>query len=251
MRRIAWIAGLVAAACILVLLADAIIKPRPGDDKRITAARLARRSRDNVVGWVLIGSAGLFLVYAPKSGPRRAGKTDVTPTRRPEAHPHRVVRPEPVDLSFVDDLVEREGRSKEKAIALLQAIQSHYRYLPDEALRRLCERTEITPAQIAGTSSFYGQFRNRPIGRHIVRVCHGTACHVSGARQISDEVRRLLAIPDGEDTDAARLFTVEEVACLGCCSLAPVLMVDNQTAGRLTPSTAAEAFAPIENKEPA
>src|SRR5581483_7888816 len=135
MRRIAWIAGLVAAACILVLLADAIIKPRPGDDKRITAARLARRSRDNVVGWVLIGSAGLFLVYAPKSGPRRAGKTDVTPTRRPEAHPHRVVRPEPVDLSFVDDLVEREGRSKEKAIALLQAIQSHYRYLPDEALR--------------------------------------------------------------------------------------------------------------------
>ena len=65
---------------------------------------------------------------------------------------------------------------------MLQAIQSHYRYLPDEALRRVCERTEITPAQIAGSSSFYGQFRRSPVGRHVVRVCHGTACHVAGAR---------------------------------------------------------------------
>jgi NADH:ubiquinone oxidoreductase subunit E len=252
--RKAWIAGCVAAACIALLLGDYIVASIPAkgkpDDKRITAARLARKSRDGIVAWVLIASAGLFLVYAPKSAAKRS-----EPKRR-ESEPRELgcgrqgaVTPEPTDLTFVDDLVDREGRSKEKAIALLQAIQTHYRYLPDEALRRLCQLTEITPAQIAGTSSFYGQFRNRPVGKHIVRVCHGTACHVSGARQINDEVRRHLAIPEGEDTDAARMFTVEEVACLGCCSLAPVLMVDSQTAGRLTPSTAADALAPFEDRE--
>ena len=123
--------------------------------------------------------------------------------------------------------------------------------LPDEALRRLCELTEITPAEISGTSSFYGQFRRSPLGKHLVRVCHGTACHVSGARQVTEELRRYLTIPEGADTDAARMFTIDEVACLGCCSLAPVLMVDSHTAGRLTPSSACDALDAVERKEPA
>ena len=144
----------------------------------------------------------------------------------------------------------REGRGKEAAIILLQAIQSHYRYLPDEALRRLCELTEITPAEVAGTSSFYGQFRRSPVGKHVVRVCHGTACHVAGARQITEELRRHLRIPEGADTDADRLFTVDEVACLGCCSLAPVLTADGHTSGRLTPATACDALAPLQEREP-
>jgi NADH:ubiquinone oxidoreductase subunit E len=144
----------------------------------------------------------------------------------------------------VDELVAREGRGKEAAIILLQAIQSHYRYLPDEALHRLCELTEITPAEVAGTSSFYGQFRRSPVGKHVVRVCHGTACHVAGARQITEELRRHLRIPEGADTDADRLFTVDEVACLGCCSLAPVLTVDGHTSGRLTPATACDTLGP-------
>jgi NADH:ubiquinone oxidoreductase subunit E len=168
----------------------------------------------------------------------------------------RSVSPRPpaehaIDLSFVDDAVARLGRTREAAIPLLQAIQNHYRYLPDEALRRVCELTEITPAQIAGTSSFYGQFRRSPVGKHIVKVCHGTACHVSGARQITEELRRTLAIADGTDTDPSRTFTVEEVACLGCCSLAPVLMVDEHTAGKLTPAAAFDALDAVEPREPA
>jgi NADH:ubiquinone oxidoreductase subunit E len=102
--------------------------------------------------------------------------------------------------------------------------------------------TDITPAEVAGTSSFYGQFRRSPVGEHVVRVCHGTACHVAGARQITEELRRHLGIPEGADTDAARQFTVDEVACLGCCSLAPVLTVDGRTSGRLTPTTACDAL---------
>ena len=142
----------------------------------------------------------------------------------------------------VDEIVVAHGRGPEAAIAILQAIQQHYRYLPGEALRRVCELTDITPAQVLGTSSFYSRFRRSPVGEHIVRVCHGTACHVSGARQITDELRRGLKIPDGADTDPSRTFTIEEVACLGCCSLAPVMMVDEQTVGKLTPSGACEAL---------
>jgi NADH-quinone oxidoreductase subunit F len=154
-----------------------------------------------------------------------------------------------IDLGFVDEIVAKQGRTPEAAIPILQAIQMHYRYLPDEALRRVCELTEITPAQIAGTSSFYAQFRRSPAGRHVVRVCHGTACHVAGARQVTEELRRYLAIPPDADTDPAQMFTVDAVACVGCCSLAPVLVVDGQTAGRLTPASACDALEPFEEKD--
>ena len=111
-----------------------------------------------------------------------------------------------------------------------------------EALARVCERTEITPAQIAGTSSFYAQFRRSPVGRYVVRVCHGTACHVAGAEQITSELRRHLEIPPGEDTDPRRRFTLDPVACLGCCSLAPVMMIEDETVGRLSPARARQAL---------
>lgn len=235
---------------------DAALAPKlAAEQKRVTAARRARKSRDNAVAWALIAAAALFLACAkqqlptvrPSMPPRNSFRRLVGLSERrkpPSAAPA-------IDLTFVDQIVAREGRTKEAAIPLLQAIQAHYRYLPDEALRRLCELTEITPAQLAGTSSFYGQFRRTPVGKHIVRVCHGTACHVAGARQVADEVRRYLSIPEGADTDSERLFTVDEVACLGCCSLAPVLMVDGQTAGRLTPASACDALQPFEEKETA
>lgn len=223
--------------------------------KRVTAYRRARKVRDDIAGYVLIAAAAVLLLTVRRGPlrfpPRAAGATG-SGARAPRAP--AAARPAvdaPPDLSFVDEAVARFGRAREAAIPLLQAVQSHYRYLPDEALRRLCEITEITPAQIAGTSSFYGQFRRSPVGRHIVKVCHGTACHVAGARQISEELRRSLAIPDGADTDPSRTFTVEEVACLGCCSLAPVLMVDEHTAGKLTPATACEALEARAPREPA
>ena len=213
----------------------------------MTAARLARKTRDNAVAWVLIAAAAAFLTCAKRHG-QAGGAISAPPRTLARGAPVVAARgPAPIRQTAAapragsdlrrSDWCRELGRGKEAAIPLLQAIQTHYRYLPDEALRRLCELTEITPAEIAGTSSFYGQFRRSPVGEHIVRVCHGTACHVSGARQITEELRRYLAIPEGADTDAARMFTLDEVACLGCCSLAPVLMVDGHTAGKLTPAT--------------
>jgi len=98
----------------------------------------------------------------------------------------------------------------------------------------VCEITEITPAAIAGVSTFYSQFRHRPVGEHIISVCRGTACHVKGAGLIQSAFERYLGIAEGEDTDADGRFTIEEVACLGCCTLAPVVQIDGVTYGHLT-----------------
>ncbi|MBC8236338.1 NAD(P)H-dependent oxidoreductase subunit E [bacterium] len=139
-----------------------------------------------------------------------------------------------LDLSFVDKTIEEIGRGSEAVIPILQAIQEHYRYLPEEALQRVCEITEITPAQIMGVSTFYSQFRHQPVGRHIINVCHGTACHVKGAGMVDDAFRQHLGISGDDDTDADGLFTIQKVACLGCCTLAPVVQIDEVTYGHLT-----------------
>ena len=212
------------------------------EQKRIAEANRARRARVNRLAIVLIAASTIFLSGAkwllaqrPAPPPKPLPKAAAIP---------RLKRRTRSDggLCVVDEIVAREGRSAEAAIPILQALQEHFRYLPDDALRRVCELTEITPAQIAGTSSFYSRFRRTPVGDHLVRVCHGTACHVAGARQITEELRRGLSIAEGADTDESGTFTVEEVACLGCCSLAPVLMVDEHTVGKLTPSSAREAL---------
>jgi NADH-quinone oxidoreductase subunit F len=139
-----------------------------------------------------------------------------------------------LDLSFVDEAIARLGGRSDAVIPILQAIQGHYRYLPPEALQLVCARTDITPAQIAGVSTFYTQFRHHPVGRHIIRVCHGTACHVKGAQLVHDAMAAHLRIAADGDTDPDGLFTIEKVACLGCCTLAPVIQIDGSTYGHLT-----------------
>ena len=136
-----------------------------------------------------------------------------------------------VDLNFVKQAVERFGRKPEALIPILQALQEHHGYLPREALERLAGLTEIQPSAIAGVSTFYDMFRHKPAGKHILRVCRGTACHVAGAERVEDALRRHLGIPPGADTDAARQFTIEQVACLGCCTLAPVVKMGDLTVG--------------------
>ena len=143
---------------------------------------------------------------------------------------------EQIDLDAVDDIIDGLPSTSDATIAILQAIQARFRHLPKAALVRVCERTAITPAQIAGVSTFFDQFRHRPAGEHLVRICHGTACHVKGAPLVHDALLRHLGIPEDGDTDAQRLVTVEKVACLGCCTLAPVMQVDGITYGHLTPS---------------
>lgn len=260
------------AAVILVLQArvqeDRAAAPAlAAEQDRITQNRRSRKRRDDALAIVAMAAAALFVAgrkwEIARRGPRPSADRVRAPREAPLTAPAPATRSlaQPVapaehalpavDLSAVDELIARHGRSKEAAIPILQGIQAHYRYLPDEALRRLCELTDVTPAQIAGTSTFYARFRRSPVGDHVIRVCHGTACHVAGARQVTEELRRHLQIPDGSDTDSSRRFTIDEVACIGCCSLAPVMMVDEETAGRLTPSAAVAALSLARNTEPA
>ena len=147
------------------------------------------------------------------------------------------------DLTFIDECIERTGRGSEKVLEILQAIQNHYGYLPQEGLERVCEITDITPASIMGISTFYDQFRHSPAGKHIIRVCIGTACHVKGAGLVYDAFRRLLRISGDNDTDADGLFTLEKVACLGCCTLAPAVQIGDVTYGHLTSDTVSTVIA--------
>lgn len=146
-----------------------------------------------------------------------------------------------IDLSIVEAVVAECGRTSSAVIPILQKLQGHYRYLPEAALRRVCELTDITPAAISGVSTFYSQFRHKPVGRHIISICHGTACHVKGSGLIHDALTRHLKIKDGDDTDSDGVFTIEKVACLGCCTLAPVIRIDGVTYGHLTPATVPRA----------
>ncbi len=139
--------------------------------------------------------------------------------------------------SDITTMIEKHGRARSAVIPLLQDIQTKYNYLPEDALQCVCDLTDITPADVAGVSSFYSQFRHKPAGKHIIKVCVGTACHVKGATNIANAVKRHLGIFGNEDTDSNKLFTVTEVACLGCCTLAPAVQIDEVTYGHLTPTT--------------
>ncbi len=119
-------------------------------------------------------------------------------------------------------------------IPLLQSAQESYGYIPAGAIDAISEITGIPAADIYGVITFYAQFRLRPLGRYLVKVCDGTACHVNGSRAIINAIAEALRLESG-DTTGDGLFTVQQVACLGCCSLSPAMMVNEETYGRLTP----------------
>lgn len=135
----------------------------------------------------------------------------------------------------IDQIVAEIGTSASSVIPILHAIQKKYNYLPESALRRVCEITDITPAAIIGVSTFFSQFRHTPIGKHLVRVCTGTACHVKGAALVQEAFYRELHIEEDQDTDPEGQFTIQNVSCLGCCTLAPVVQIDDVTYGHVKP----------------
>ncbi len=154
------------------------------------------------------------------------------------------------DFHEIDKIItEFENTTLEALIPILQKIQGRYNYLPEEALHRISEITNITPAEVISTVSFYPQFRTEPAGKHFIQVCVGTACHVKGADAITDAFRQHLEIDEGSDTDKDRLFTVEKVACLGCCMLAPAVRIGDIIYGYLEPAKVKEVIADFLREE--
>lgn len=125
-----------------------------------------------------------------------------------------------------------EGR-RENIIPILQHVQEEYTYLPEHLMAEIAEYTHVPPSDIYGVATFYAQFRFEPTGDKIISVCRGTACHVRGAPRIFEEITDQLGL-DGEGTTADNQYTVETVACVGCCALAPVITINEEVHGDLT-----------------
>jgi len=146
-------------------------------------------------------------------------------------------------------LLDRLGVSPEaNLIGVLQEVQTQFGYLPAPALEAVSRRMKTRLSHIYGVVSFYAQFYTEPRGKHTVRACRGTACHVKGASRVIDAIERTLGITDGETTDD-RLFSLETVGCLGACFLAPVIMIDSQYYGKLTPQRAESILRSYQAKE--
>lgn len=143
----------------------------------------------------------------------------------------------------VDAIIDRVGTTREKVIPLLQALQEEFSYLPSDALKRVYERTEIDRAQLISVSTFYSQFRHVPYGKHVIKVCNGTACHVKGSDNVYDAFRRELKMPEDAITTDDQLFSIEKIACLGCCTLAPVVQIDGKIFGHVVPGRVNEVIA--------
>jgi len=155
------------------------------------------------------------------------------------------------DFKELAPALEKYGKVKGSLITILQKAQDIYGYLSMDCINYISEKTGIKPAKIYGVITFYAQFRLKPIGKNLILLCQGTACHVNGSKMIEEAVCEYLGISDGETTEDG-LFTLNNVACLGCCSLAPVFMIKHEageeTFGNLTKDSVKDILAEIRSR---
>lgn len=154
----------------------------------------------------------------------------------------------PSDLSLIKGVLDEYAATPGSLITILQKAQEIYGYLPTDVLYEIADKTGQTPAKVLGVATFYTQFRFRPVGKYLILLCQGTACHVNGSERIADAVYETIGIRDGETTEDG-LFTLTHVACLGCCSLSPVMMINGSTYGSLTPAKVKEILTSLAKSE--
>ncbi len=153
-----------------------------------------------------------------------------------------------VDLKLLEPLIKKYKNKKGSLIPLLQGTQNTFGYIPEEAMLHISKETGLKVSDMYGVVTFYAQFRLNPVGKNIMKICHGTACHVQNVRKVTEDIQDFLKVKDGETTPDG-IFTLETVACLGCCSLAPVMMIGDETYGKLTGKKAVEVIKEIKRKE--
>jgi NADH-quinone oxidoreductase subunit E len=153
-----------------------------------------------------------------------------------------------IDVTLLDPTIDKYGNDNGNLIKILQKAQEIYGFLPKGLLKHIATRTGVKDAKVYGVATFYTQFRLKPIGKNLIMLCQGTACHVNGSEFIGNAICEELGIEEGETTPD-NLFTFQKVACLGCCSLAPVMMINDETYAKLTPDKAKEILREIQRKE--
>ncbi|NOR88534.1 MAG: NADH-quinone oxidoreductase subunit NuoE [Bacteroidales bacterium] len=145
------------------------------------------------------------------------------------------------ELFKLNPIIQKYKGKKGSMIPLLQGAQELFGYVPRKAFEKIAAETGLELADMYGVATFYAQFRLAPVGKNIIKVCHGTACHVQNAKALTVALENTLGVKDGETTED-NLFTLESVACLGCCSLAPVMMIGDDTYGNLDGKAASKVI---------
>lgn len=153
-----------------------------------------------------------------------------------------------VDLKLIKPLLKKYKGKKGNLIPVLQGTQNIYGFIPEEAMLFIARETGIQVSDMYGVATFYAQFRLKPVGKYIIKMCHGTACHVQNVKAVTEDLQNFLGIKDGETTPD-NIFTLETVACLGCCSLAPVMMIGDDTHGKLSGKKAVDVIKEFRRKE--
>ena len=148
-------------------------------------------------------------------------------------------------------ILKEFGKDSAKLIPILQKVQDAYGFLPEDIMRYVANELEISPARVFGVATFFAPFATTPKGKHIVRVCNGTACHVKGSATVINMVRDVLKLKPGQDTTEDGLFTLECVSCLGACGLAPVMVMDETVHGQITAQKAAQIIDEVRKQEAA
>jgi len=154
---------------------------------------------------------------------------------------------ENLDFSKLNPCLEKYASTQGALITILQQAQEIYGWLSPELLEYIAEKTGISPAKVMGVATFYAQFRDKPVGKNLILLCQGTACHVNGSGEIERHIREYLGVGEGEITEDG-LFSYNNVACLGCCSLSPVMMINGKAYGKLTGKSAVEVLEKIRNE---
>lgn len=155
-----------------------------------------------------------------------------------------------VDLALLDETLREYDGDSDNLVPILQRTQEIYGYLPEEVLYHIAAATGYPAAAVFGVSTFYSQFRTTPVGKYLILLCKGTACYVNGVNPIEAAIRDYLGVSDGGTTEDG-LFTLEGVACIGCCCLAPAMMVNGRTYGHLTPNYALSVLKELRAREDA
>lgn len=135
----------------------------------------------------------------------------------------------------VNEIITSHGKDASALIPILQEVQEEYRYLPEEILTYVAMAMGISPATVYGVATFYAQFSLAPKGKYVVKICDGTACHVRGSDPVKEAIRKRVGLKKEKTTTDDLRFTVETVSCLGACGLAPVVMINDQIYGQMTP----------------
>ncbi|HBG16352.1 MAG TPA: NADH-quinone oxidoreductase subunit NuoE, partial [Firmicutes bacterium] len=135
----------------------------------------------------------------------------------------------------VNEIINRLGKSRSALIPILQEVQEEYRYLPEEILTYIAMAMGLAPASVFGVATFYAQFSLEPKGKYVIKICDGTACHVRGSDPVKEAIKKRVNLTGNKKTTEDLRYTVETVSCLGACGLAPVVMINDQIYGQMTP----------------